>query len=136
MAGIVVALGSRHGSLRTPSAAMQPAIRLGAMAILLLLVGVLVILLVGGMIVGLTLELLGFIIVGLVVGGLARLLVPGPQALGLLATVLVGIGGSLVGGLVADAFGFGSILRFVIAVGAAAVVIAIFGAAAPRSRTT
>ena len=106
------------------------------MPILVLLVIVLALLLLGGLIVGLTLELLGYVIMGLIIGALARLFVPGPQALGLIATTLIGIGGSIVGGLVGDALGWGTVLQFVLAVVAAALVIAIFGAAAPRERAT
>jgi uncharacterized membrane protein YeaQ/YmgE (transglycosylase-associated protein family) len=37
---------------------------------------------------------------GLIVGGLARLAVPGPDPMSLWATALLGIGGSLLGGVV------------------------------------
>ncbi len=37
---------------------------------------------------------------GLVVGGLARLVLPGPETVGVLGTILAGIGGSLLGGIV------------------------------------
>lgn len=43
---------------------------------------------------------------GLVVGAIARLLYPGRQPIGLLATMILGIVGSFVGGLIAWAFGF------------------------------
>ena len=39
---------------------------------------------------------------GLVVGALGRLLVPGPNPMGLFKTTLVGIGGAIVGGLVGN----------------------------------
>jgi len=42
--------------------------------------------------------LLGFLVLGLVAGALARLLVPGKDSMGILATVLLGIVGSFVGG--------------------------------------
>ena len=38
---------------------------------------------------------------GLVVGGLARLALPGPDPMGLLATIGLGLAGSFVGGLIA-----------------------------------
>ena len=38
------------------------------------------------------------IIVGLIAGALARLLVPGPDPMGILATILLGIVGSFIGG--------------------------------------
>lgn len=37
---------------------------------------------------------------GLIIGGLARLILPGPEAIGVLGTILAGIGGSLIGGFV------------------------------------
>lgn len=52
-------------------------------------------------------EVLGYILavvaVGLVVGALGRLVVPGPDPMGLGATILLGIVGGLVAGLVARA---------------------------------
>ena len=38
---------------------------------------------------------------GLVVGGLARLALPGPDPMGLLATIGLGLAGSFIGGLIA-----------------------------------
>ena len=49
-------------------------------------------------------SLIGFIIAvvvtGLVVGALGRLAIPGPDPMGIGMTILVGVGGSLLGGLV------------------------------------
>lgn len=47
--------------------------------------------------------LLLFIVFGLVVGLLARAIMPGRQSLGLVLTTLLGIGGSLIGGFLASA---------------------------------
>ena len=47
------------------------------------------------------LAIIGFIIFGLIAGALARLLVPGPDPMGVGGTILLGIVGSLVGGLLA-----------------------------------
>lgn len=41
------------------------------------------------------------VISGLIVGGLARLALPGPDPMGVLATIGLGLAGSFVGGLVA-----------------------------------
>ncbi len=41
-----------------------------------------------------------WLIVGLIAGALARLIMPGRDAMGLLATMLLGIAGSILGGLV------------------------------------
>lgn len=44
--------------------------------------------------------------VGAVIGGLARLLLPGKQKMSLFATIGVGFVAALLGGLFAEAFGF------------------------------
>ncbi len=41
-----------------------------------------------------------FIVIGLIAGAVARLLVPGPDPMGILATIILGIVGSFVGGSV------------------------------------
>ena len=43
--------------------------------------------------------LLGLALFGLIVGAIARLLVPGPSPLGLLGTMAAGVAGSFLGGL-------------------------------------
>lgn len=43
---------------------------------------------------------LGWLLFGLIVGALARLIVPGRQSMGLLMTMLLGIVGSFIGGFV------------------------------------
>ena len=54
--------------------------------------------------------MLGFfwwLIIGLIAGGLARLLIPGKQPMGLLLTMILGLVGSVVGGLISTAiFGY------------------------------
>lgn len=47
--------------------------------------------------------IVGWIITGLVIGGLARLLVPGRQHIGVLLTLLIGIAGALIGGIITAA---------------------------------
>jgi uncharacterized membrane protein YeaQ/YmgE (transglycosylase-associated protein family) len=54
---------------------------------------------------------IGFIVFGLVVGLLARLVLPGRQPIGFLKTLLVGILGSVVGGVIANALGEGDIFE-------------------------
>lgn len=72
--------------------------------------------------------MIGFIVFGLVVGALARLLVPGRQELGIGMTVLLGVIGSVVGGVVANALGTGDVFELnyigsVVAIAAAVVLI-------------
>lgn len=43
-------------------------------------------------------EFLVFLLIGLVVGVIARLLMPGPDPIGILGTIIVGIVGAIVGG--------------------------------------
>ena len=51
--------------------------------------------------------LISLVIVGLVIGGLGRLLVPGPNPIGLWATLGVGLVGALVGGVLGGLLGLG-----------------------------
>jgi uncharacterized membrane protein YeaQ/YmgE (transglycosylase-associated protein family) len=84
--------------------------------------------------------MIGFIVAGLVIGALARLIKPGRQNLGILMTLLLGLAGSVIGGLIANLLGTGDIfelnfLGFIVAVIAAVVLIGIAeGAAGSRSR--
>ena len=51
-------------------------------------------------------EIIGFLILGLIAGALARLLLPGRDPMGLLGTMLLGCVGALAGGFVArEVFG-------------------------------
>jgi uncharacterized membrane protein YeaQ/YmgE (transglycosylase-associated protein family) len=59
---------------------------------------------------------------GLIIGGLARLALPGPDPMGLGKTMLIGIAGAFLGGLVTlavfgDPVGGGFFISFVFAVG-------------------
>ena len=70
----------------------------------------------------------------------ARLVKPGNQRLSLLATVLVGLGGSVIGGVVANAIGTGdlfelNVVGFLVAVGSAILLLgALEGFANTRER--
>jgi uncharacterized membrane protein YeaQ/YmgE (transglycosylase-associated protein family) len=76
-------------------------------------------------------NVLGLILTGLVLGVLARLVIPGRQAIGLLRTVLVGIAGAVIGGLIASLIDAGDVfeLNFVGFVLAAVVSVILLGAA-------
>lgn len=56
-------------------------------------------------------QILGLILIGVVIGVLARLVLPGRQHIGVLATVLLGIAGALIGGTIASAIGEGDIFE-------------------------
>ena len=49
-------------------------------------------------------SIIAFLVIGLLAGLIARALMPGNQSMGLLATMLLGIAGSFVGGLIASLF--------------------------------
>ena len=55
------------------------------------------------------LDILGLIVVGLIIGALARLIKPGKQQMSILATMLLGVVGAIIGGLIADWLNVGSI---------------------------
>ena len=64
--------------------------------------------------------LFALIVSGLIIGALGRLAVPGRNPMGIVMTILLGIGGSLLGGLVSRALGLGTSFSFIAAVLAAA----------------
>lgn len=53
--------------------------------------------------------MIGFVVAGLSTGALARPITPGKQDLGPLATLLLGLAGSVIGGVVADMLGTGGV---------------------------
>jgi uncharacterized membrane protein YeaQ/YmgE (transglycosylase-associated protein family) len=74
--------------------------------------------------------MIGFLVAGLIIGLIARLLLPGRQRIGLLWTLALGVVGSLIGGTIANALRAGSIwelnfVGFVAAVAVSVVVLAV-----------
>lgn len=81
--------------------------------------------------------MIGFIVAGLVIGALARLIKPGRQNLSVLMTLLLGLVGSVIGGLVANLIGSGDIFElnvigFVVAVIASVALIGVAEGASSR----
>lgn len=70
--------------------------------------------------------LIGFLVFGLFVGALARLLLPGRQKIGLALTLLLGVVGSVVGGVIANLIGSGDVFELNI-IGAIVAVLASVG---------
>ena len=74
-------------------------------------------------------QILGLIVVGLIIGALARLIKPGRQRLSLVATLLLGIVGAIIGGVIGHLFNPATsiwelnIVGFIIAVIAAVLLI-------------
>ena len=83
--------------------------------------------------------MIGFIVAGLVIGVLARLLHPGKENLGFLATLGLGLVGSIIGGVIASAIGTGDVFELnvigtVFAVIAAILLIGIAETLAPKNK--
>lgn len=81
--------------------------------------------------------IVGFIVFGLFVGFVARLIAPGRHPIGLLMTLALGIAGSLIGGLVANRLGTGDVLELnllgsIVAIASAAVLLALVSSGAGR----
>ena len=51
--------------------------------------------------------IIGWILLGLIAGAVAKALLPGDDPGGFIITALIGIAGAIIGGLVAKALGFG-----------------------------
>ncbi|WP_411374187.1 GlsB/YeaQ/YmgE family stress response membrane protein [Arthrobacter sp. MPF02] len=84
--------------------------------------------------------MIGFIVAGLIIGALARLIKPGKQNLGLVATLLLGLAGSVIGGVVASLLGTGDIfelnfLGFIVAVIASVLLVGTAEAVVGRRRS-
>ena len=74
--------------------------------------------------------MIGFLVAGLIIGLLARLILPGRQKIGLLWTLVLGGVGSVIGGTLANAIDSGDIMElnfigFVAAVVASVAVLAV-----------
>jgi len=86
--------------------------------------------------------IVSWIVWGLFVGVFARVLLPGRQRLGIALTIVFGVAGSIIGGLIAtevleiadtDEFDFGS---FIIAVGTSVGLLAAYQAVERRSSSS
>ena len=64
-----------------------------------------------------------FAIVGLVIGAIARLLIPGPNPMTWEKTAIIGIAGSFFGGIIASVLGLEDLFATLIQVGSAATII-------------
>lgn len=82
------------------------------------------------------------LVVGAIIGVVARLVMPGRQSIGMLTTVLIGAAGGLIGSAVASQFGYhnanGGVawIPFFIGVAAAIVLIAIYESVVGRRTRT
>lgn len=103
-----------------------------SVSIVVVLIVVILVLLLAGSLIGLAFSLLWLGLTGLIIGALGRLVLPGRHDISLLATALVGIAASLLGGILADIFDVGWVIQFLVAVALAAIGITLFASSEQR----
>ena len=74
---------------------------------------------------------LSWIVMGLIVGVLAKFLMPGKDPGGIIITILLGIGGAFVGGFIGSILGLGTVTgfnmgSFLLAVGGAIILLILY----------
>ena len=76
--------------------------------------------------------ILGWIIIGLIAGALAKLIMPGDDPGGIIVTILIGVAGAIVGGFLASLIGIGggTIMTIITATIGAIILLAIYRAVA------
>lgn len=89
---------------------------------------------------GLVWNILGLIVVGLIIGALARLIKPGKQNLSVFMTLVLGVVAALIAGFLVSLIGFGdifelNILGFIVAVIAAVLLIGVAEGMSGRGRS-
>ena len=74
--------------------------------------------------------IIGWIIIGLIAGALAKLIMPGDDPGGLIITIILGIAGAIVGGYLASLIGIGggTIMTIITATIGAIILLAIYRA--------
>jgi uncharacterized membrane protein YeaQ/YmgE (transglycosylase-associated protein family) len=75
--------------------------------------------------------LLSWLVLGLVVGVIAKFLMPGKDPGGFVITIILGIAGAFVGGFIGSRIGFGTVSGFdmrslLVAVGGAIILLAVY----------
>ncbi len=75
--------------------------------------------------------ILSWIVVGLIVGLLARLIMPGKDKMGIIVTILLGIAGAFLGGWIGSMLGLGSFSGFdirslLLAIGGSILILLLF----------
>ncbi len=86
------------------------------------------------------LGIIGWIVLGLIAGAIAKAILPGRQGGGLIITLILGVVGALLGGFIGSAiFGIGleefwSIQTWIVAILGAILVLVIYGFVTGRSR--
>ena len=86
-------------------------------------------------------SIIGWIVLGLIAGAIAKAILPGRQGGGWIATLILGIVGALLGGFIGSALfnvdikDFWSIQTWLLAIGGAIIVLLIYGLVTRGSRS-
>ena len=85
--------------------------------------------------------IIAWIVLGLIAGGLAKLIMPGRDPGGIIVTMLIGIAGAIVGGFVFSLFGGGGVTglnlgSIIVAIIGALILLALYRVVAGRGRTS
>ncbi|MEN3313940.1 MAG: hypothetical protein V7605_174 [Acidimicrobiaceae bacterium] len=67
--------------------------------------------------------IISLVITGLIIGALGRLAIPGPNPMSIGLTIAIGIGGSLIGGIIGYALGAGWFITLILEVAVAAGIV-------------
>ena len=78
---------------------------------------------------------IGIIIFGAIVGALARLLLPGKQGIGMIATIVIGIVGALIGNYIGEAISPDGTMHWILAVIVAIALLMAYVGFMRRRRT-
>lgn len=75
--------------------------------------------------------ILSWIVMGLIVGALAKLITPGKDPGGVIVTILIGIAGAFVGGFIGSVLGLGTVTGFTVgslllAIGGAVLLLILY----------
>ena len=72
--------------------------------------------------------IIGWIVVGLIAGALAKLVMPGKDPGGIIVTILIGVAGGLIGGFVGSQIGLGgsNLMNILLATAGAIILLVIY----------
>lgn len=79
--------------------------------------------------------IISLVITGIIFGALGRLAIPGPNPMSIGMTILVGIGGAFLGGLVAVLLGASGVVVFILQALGAALIVYLMQRRGVRPRT-
>ncbi|MEP7059790.1 MAG: GlsB/YeaQ/YmgE family stress response membrane protein [Actinomycetota bacterium] len=81
-------------------------------------------------------DILIYIVAGLIIGAIARLLVPGRQSMGLLATMIIGVVAAIIGGILWNAiFPHNSGIAWIGSIIVAVVLVFLYASVTNNSRS-